>query len=156
MKSTVILKASLVYFTVFIFSLYRSLVFNIVSSTMIFCDELRKSVLFKTTTTNCYLMTYRGSIFVPTQVDKMRAELTNLNHCAVPFLSRAAVNLCWYYHTFVHLRLWCGLLWLSYILYTSHRLVKVWILNVYCIQNAFSLNFVNCKMRRFHPVSSSA
>ena len=28
---------------------------------------------------------------------KMRAELANLNHCAVPFLSRAAVNLCWYY-----------------------------------------------------------
>ena len=27
---------------------------------------------------------------------KMRAELTNLNICAVPFLSRAAVNLCWY------------------------------------------------------------
>ena len=26
----------------------------------------------------------------------MRAELTNLHHCAVPFLSRAAVNLCWY------------------------------------------------------------
>ena len=27
----------------------------------------------------------------------MRAELANLNHCAVPFLSRAAVNLSWYY-----------------------------------------------------------
>ena len=29
----------------------------------------------------------------------MRAELANLNYCAVPFLSRAAVNLCWYYIT---------------------------------------------------------
>ena len=28
----------------------------------------------------------------------MRAELTNLNNCAVPFLSRAATNLCWYYN----------------------------------------------------------
>ena len=28
----------------------------------------------------------------------MRTELANLNHCAVPFLSRAAVNLCWYYY----------------------------------------------------------
>ena len=28
----------------------------------------------------------------------MRAKLVNLNHCAVPFLSRAAVNLCWYYY----------------------------------------------------------
>ena len=26
----------------------------------------------------------------------MRAELANINHCAVPFLSRAAVNLSWY------------------------------------------------------------
>ena len=26
----------------------------------------------------------------------MRAEIANLNHCAVPFLSHAAVNLCWY------------------------------------------------------------
>ena len=28
---------------------------------------------------------------------KMRSELAILNHCAVPFLSRAATNLCWYY-----------------------------------------------------------
>ena len=33
-------------------------------------------------------------IIVPAQVDKMRAELTSLNHCAVSFLSRASVNLC--------------------------------------------------------------
>ena len=26
----------------------------------------------------------------------MRAKLANLNHCEVPFLSRAAVNLSWY------------------------------------------------------------
>ena len=26
----------------------------------------------------------------------MRAELANQNHCAVPFLGRAAVNLSWY------------------------------------------------------------
>ena len=31
---------------------------------------------------------------------KMRAKLANINHCAVPLLSRAAVNLCWYYYTF--------------------------------------------------------
>ena len=28
----------------------------------------------------------------------MRAELVNLNNCAVPSLSRAGVNLCWYYY----------------------------------------------------------
>ena len=27
----------------------------------------------------------------------MRAELANLNHCAVLFLSRAAANFCWYH-----------------------------------------------------------
>ena len=27
----------------------------------------------------------------------MRADLAVLNNCAVPFLSRAAVNICWYY-----------------------------------------------------------
>ena len=30
----------------------------------------------------------------------MRAELASLNHCAVPFLSRAAVNLIWYDSTY--------------------------------------------------------
>ena len=39
----------------------------------------------------------------PTQVDKVLAELANLNHCALPFLSRAAVNLCWYNYTIHHL-----------------------------------------------------
>ena len=31
------------------------------------------------------------------KLTKMRVELANLNDCAVPFLSRAAVNLFWYY-----------------------------------------------------------
>ena len=31
----------------------------------------------------------------------MCADLAGLNHCAVPFLSRAAVNLCWYYSSVV-------------------------------------------------------
>ena len=29
---------------------------------------------------------------------KMHAKLANLDHSAVPFLSRASVNLCWYYY----------------------------------------------------------
>ena len=29
-------------------------------------------------------------------IDKWNKTLANLNHCAVPFLSRAAVNLSWY------------------------------------------------------------
>ena len=28
----------------------------------------------------------------------MREELSGLNHCAVPFLSRAVADLCWYYY----------------------------------------------------------
>ena len=39
---------------------------------------------------------------VPAQVDKMRAELASLNHCAVLSVSRAAVNLCWYYTSETH------------------------------------------------------
>ena len=35
-------------------------------------------------------------IVVPTQVEKMCTKLANLNPCAVPFLSSAAVNLSWY------------------------------------------------------------
>ena len=31
---------------------------------------------------------------------EMRAELVSLDHCAVPFLSCAAVSLCWYNNTF--------------------------------------------------------
>ena len=30
---------------------------------------------------------------------KMRAKLASVNHCAVPFLSRAVVNLCRYYYS---------------------------------------------------------
>ena len=39
---------------------------------------------------------------VPTQVEKMRTDLANLNNCAVPFLSRAAVNFSWYDHISVY------------------------------------------------------
>ena len=38
------------------------------------------------------------------KLTKMRAELADLNHCAVLFLSRAAVNLRWYYYTYVILQ----------------------------------------------------
>ena len=41
----------------------------------------------------------------------MRVELANLNDCAVPFLSHAAVSLCWYYYT-MHL---------DYTLYSLHK-----------------------------------
>ena len=37
---------------------------------------------------------------IPYQIKlvKIRAEPDNPNHCAAPPLSRAAVNLCWYYY----------------------------------------------------------
>ena len=35
----------------------------------------------------------------------MRAKFANLNHCAVPFLSRAAANLCWYYYIYHYILL---------------------------------------------------
>ena len=34
------------------------------------------------------------------KLTKMFAELAYINDCAVPFLSCAGVNLCWYYHTY--------------------------------------------------------
>ena len=33
------------------------------------------------------------------KLTKMLTELANLNHCAVPFLRRAATNMCWYCYT---------------------------------------------------------
>ena len=48
----------------------------------------------------CVCCTYRlQCIVVPTQVEKMRAELASLNPCAVPFLSRTTVNLSWNEYT---------------------------------------------------------
>ena len=34
-----------------------------------------------------------------TKLIKMHTELASLNHCAVPFLSRAAAYLCWYFYS---------------------------------------------------------
>ena len=48
----------------------------------------------------------------------MPAELANLNHCAVLFLSRAATNLCWYYYTEMLLTPFCKKLY-----YTIHIIV---------------------------------
>ena len=42
---------------------------------------------------NVYTIIYS---IVPSQVDKMRTKLANLNYCAVTFLSRAVAKLCWY------------------------------------------------------------
>ena len=39
------------------------------------------------------------STIEPEKVDKNAAELVNLNHCAVHFLSRADSNFSWYYST---------------------------------------------------------
>ena len=41
-------------------------------------------------------------IVVPTQVENMRSELAGLNPCAVPFLSRAPINFCWYYYILLY------------------------------------------------------
>ena len=46
----------------------------------------------------------------------MHAELANLNHCAVSFLSRAAVNLCWYYYSIY--KVYCA----KYIIYGTYSI----------------------------------
>ena len=48
----------------------------------------------------------------------MRGELANLNHCAVRFLSRAAVNLCWYYYT-TYINIKIGTMRLLYCMQTN-------------------------------------
>ena len=45
------------------------------------------SIFFET-----YILSYQLKLI------KMSSKLANLNNCAVPFLSRAAVNLRWYYY----------------------------------------------------------
>ena len=49
---------------------------------------------------------------------EMRAKLANLNHCAVPFLSRAVVNLSWYDRTLYT--------------YTIHYCLLLFMLNTRC------------------------
>ena len=44
----------------------------------------------------CCLMASQSVISDQLKLIKMRAEVANLNDCAAPFLSRAAVNLSWY------------------------------------------------------------
>ena len=60
-------------------------------------DVFNYRITTLTFTRDLVLLTY---FVVPTQVEEMRAESANLNHCAVPFLSRAAVNLSWYDRTY--------------------------------------------------------
>ena len=44
---------------------------------------------------HCHSFFYRSLVIsYQLKLIKVRAKLTNLNHCAVPFLSRSGVNLC--------------------------------------------------------------
>ena len=65
-------------------------------------SETQKASWNSSTLQKCRRFVRMHCNIVPTQVEKIRAELANLNHCAVPFLSRAAVNLCRYYYTSVN------------------------------------------------------
>ena len=49
-------------------------------------------------TVQCTMYSVQFLLLYQHNLTKMRALLTNLNHCAVPFLSRAAANLCWCYY----------------------------------------------------------
>ena len=56
----------------------------------------------------------------------MRAKLANLNHCAVPFLSRAVVSLCWCFYTL-------------YVVHgTEHIFIIVWNANVISPDRVYS------------------
>ena len=69
----------------------------------------------------------------------MRAELANLSHCAVLFLSRTAVNLSWYEST-------CNDIYIRYKNHFQRVLLKS--LQVYSIHNTYRMpqneNVVQC------------
>ena len=54
-------------------------------------------LLFELVRNKCVAKVYKYVTSYQLKLKKMSAELANLNHCAAPFLSRAAVNLYWYY-----------------------------------------------------------
>ena len=64
------------------------------------CAELRSAWNFEEHGTSQFvcILLYLNPYYSRTnlKLKKMRAELANLNNCAVPFLSRAAVKLSWY------------------------------------------------------------
>ena len=64
------------------------------------CRELRSTRNFEAhgTSQSVCILFYLNPYYSCTnlKLKKMRAELANPNHCAVPFLSRAAVKLSWY------------------------------------------------------------
>ena len=47
---------------------------------------------------NVYICTYMYLLSYQLKLIKMRAKLSSLNHCTVLLLSRAAVNLYWYWY----------------------------------------------------------
>ena len=50
----------------------------------------------------------------------MRAELANINRCAVPLLSRTAVNLSWYDSTYIII------IYITYMVYAASTECSVW------------------------------
>ena len=72
----------------------------------------------------------------------MHPELTGLNHCAVPFLSRAAVNLCMYYYTlYIH----CTLT-----VYNAHLHIVLWGKCALCIFTGDSVHYALEKVYIIH------
>ena len=61
---------------------YGACFFDITAFSIAFCLSLMSKTF--------YVLSYQLKLI------KTRVELANQNHCAVPFLSRAAVSLCWY------------------------------------------------------------
>ena len=54
-------------------------------------------LLFELVRNKCVTKVYKYVTSYQLKLKKISAELANLNHCAAPFWSRAAVNLYWYY-----------------------------------------------------------
>ena len=68
---------------------------------LMICPALSVANLFSTLSITITSVNITLPLIVSYQLKliKMHAKLANLNDCAVPFLSRATTNLCWYYYT---------------------------------------------------------
>ena len=77
---------------------------RVIKSSIGYCERFRRPERHVSSQVQHYLprrAKFLGSVaFILSyqlKLTKMRAELANLNHCAVSFLSRATANLYWYY-----------------------------------------------------------
>ena len=77
--------------------------FTIMKFTIMKCNRLNELYLGLTLRIQSDLKLKMPVYSYQLKLIKICAELANINHCAVPFLSRAAVKLYWYCYTYLEI-----------------------------------------------------